>query len=181
LTARAPGDSLRGEEGFLMAYEGNVLDACGLLAIDLSDIAVVAVSGSGPNVCGHLLIHSYAGTGCYFHVAGVHTYPHYMPGNTFRRYLRENDKHELRRVRMRLPDPAGARGYMERALSSRWRWGVLPHNCVTFCEEVIRAGGGTWGSYSNCPAIATDVPQYEISRWMNGLENEIYRAYGVPR
>lgn len=39
-----------------MAYEGELLNECGTLHVDLSKIAVVAVSGSGPNVCGHLIV-----------------------------------------------------------------------------------------------------------------------------
>lgn len=141
----------------------------------------MAVSGSGPNVCGHLLLYSFANGGYYCHVAGVHTFPRYMPASEFPRYLKENGKRELRRIRIRLPNPAGAEAYLESALAGKWLWGVLPHNCVAFCEEVISAGGGTWSSASNCPALATDVPQQWLMQFMNELEAQIYRAYGVPR
>lgn len=60
-------------------------------------------------------------------------------------------------------------------------WGVLPHNCVAFCESVMAAGGGTWSSHSNCPTVATADTVQERARSFRGtLENEIYQLYGVP-
>jgi hypothetical protein len=59
---------------------------------------------------------------------------------------------------------------------------VLPNNCVAFVEDVIGAGGSTWASYSNCPAVAT-APTIagQIQAFFNGLQNDIYRQYGVAR
>lgn len=72
--------------------------------------------------------------------------------------------------------------YVEQLMANKWRWLVLPNNCVSFCEEIIQAGGGTWGSYSNCPTIATEETLSEqIQRFLTGLEAAIYNAYGVPR
>jgi hypothetical protein len=53
-----------------MPYEGEVLNACGIVHADLSEISVVAVSGDGANLCGHLLLFSPKGGGYYFHVTG---------------------------------------------------------------------------------------------------------------
>src|SRR5690606_18206778 len=115
-----------------------------------------AVSGSGPNKCGHLLMGTGArGDMIYFHVALVRGYPKYMTEAGYQRYLKENGKSELRRRHLALPDPQAARVYLERLMSETWNWYLLPNNCVAFVEEVIAAGGGTWGSYSNCPAVAT--------------------------
>jgi hypothetical protein len=164
-----------------MAYEGDVLNACGLFALDLREVAVVAVSGSGPNVCGHLVLYQPARGGLYFHVAGLHGYPRFMTEPNYRRYLRENRKRELKRIAMKLPDPTGAEAYVERALGRSWFWGVLPHNCVAFCEEVIRAGGGSWSSASNCPILAADVPQDLINHFLARLESAIYRGAGAAR
>ncbi len=64
-----------------MSYEGELLNACGVIDLDFSRTYVVAVSGSGPNVCGHLLLHVDSHVGYYFHVAtgdqlgGVRGYP----------------------------------------------------------------------------------------------------------
>jgi len=167
-----------------MAYEGEILNQCGLIEMDLTRVTVVAVSGDGPNVCGHLLLHAgSASGGYYFHVAGgVHTYPRYMSEAGYRRYLREAGKRELRRVPVALSDAQGARLYLENLMANQWTWLVLPNNCVAFVEEVIAAGGGGWSSYSNCPAIATqETINQQIQRFLNQAESEIYRLYGVPR
>jgi hypothetical protein len=166
-----------------MAYEGEVLDQCGLINLDFSTTYVVAVSGDGPNVCGHsLLCAGGSSGGTYIHVAGVYTYPHYMSENGYKRYLKETGKKELRRRQIEVPKPDQAYLEVERQLSEKWTWAVLPHNCVSFCEAIIRAGGGTWGSYSNCPAIATaDTVEERVKSayiWLNsGVEN----LYGIPR
>lgn len=161
-----------------MAYAGEVLDACGLVEMDFSSTSVVAVSGSGPNFCGHLLLHVGSRGGTYFHVAGLRDCPRYMTPEGYRRYLREEGKTELIRRRVSVPRPDDAVFKLEELTSKPWTWWVLPHNCVTFCEEVITAGGGEWGSYSNCPAIATDAYLDGVARW---LVNGVYDTYGVPR
>jgi hypothetical protein len=69
---------------------------------------------------------------------------------------------------------------LEELLSKSWLWGVLPNNCVAFVEEVIAAGGGTWSSGSNCPAIAV-ADSSDVGRLFKMLEASIYYTYGVPR
>lgn len=165
-----------------MAYEGEILDACGIVVVDFADAKIAAVSGDGPNVCGHLLIYSPAAGGYYFHVAGLRGYPRYMSDAGYRRYLQETGKRELRRLPMNLPNPTGANLEMERLLSEKWTWGVLPHNCVSFVESIISAGGGNWGSYTNCPALATaDTIDASIQNLLNWAEKSVYSAYGVAR
>jgi len=164
-----------------MAYDGEILNACGLIHPDFTETYVVAVSGDGPNVCGHLLIYDATG-GYYFHVFGVAGYPLYMDDGGYRRFLATNSKTELRRRKVELPNPAGARDFIERCLADTWVWLVLPHNCVAFVEAVIAAGGGSWGSYSNCPVIAVaDTLEERIERFYNWLESGVYELYGVPR
>ncbi len=166
-----------------MAYEGEILNQCGLIQLDFSTTYIVAVSGDGPNVCGHLLLRAGGSNGgIYIHVAGVHTYPHYMSENGYKRYLKETGKTELRRRQVDVPKPDEAYLEVERQLAEKWTWTVLPHNCVSFCEAIITAGGGVWGSYSNCPAIATADTVAErvksVYVWLNsGVEN----LYGLPR
>jgi hypothetical protein len=174
-----------------MAYEGEILNACGMIQLDFSDAYVVAVSGDGPNICGHLLFYAPNGGGYYFHATGDPTakglkqavgYPMYMNDSGFRRYLKETGKRELRRRKIELPNPSGAEIYVERLLSDHWLWAVLPHNCVAFVEEVIKAGGGTWGSYSNCPALATaDGVSDRIQSFYRWMNSGIYNLYGVPQ
>ncbi len=164
-----------------MAYEGEVLNACGVVQVDLTKIAVVAVSGSGPNLCGHLILYSPSRGGYYFHVADLYGPPRYMNASQYHRYLRANKKRELLRRYLELPDPRSAEQCLESLMASDWAWLILPHNCVRFCEVIIEAGGAEWGSYSNCPTVATDVPQEAIRRFLQTLESELYKAYGVPR
>ena len=165
-----------------MSYSGEILNQCGLIEIDCSRVAVVAVSGDGPNICGHLLLH--AGPrrgGYYFHVAELHGYPRYMNEAGYRRYLREAGKTEIRRRYLSLPDPGAALSYLEGLMANTWTWLVVPNNCVAFVEEVIAAGGGTWSSFSNCPDLATqDTISERINRFLNQLEGEIHNLYGVP-
>jgi hypothetical protein len=78
-------------------------------------------------------------------------------------------------------DRSGAYLQMERLMSERWNWGVLPNNCVAFAEDVIAAGGGTWSSASNCPSLATQpTPAERVQEFLSGLEREIYRMHGWP-
>ena len=165
-----------------MAYDGEEMNSCGTFDIDCSRVGVVAVSGSGPNVCGHLLLATNcAGNDVYFHVAVIHGKPKYMTSTGYQRYLKENGKSEIRRRLLSLPNPNGALVYLEGLMSDTWTWGALPNNCVAFVEEVIHAGGGDWSSYSNCPSVATqDSISERATRFMGQLENEIYQLYGVP-
>lgn len=56
------------------------------------------------------------------------------------------------------------------------------NNCVSFVEEVIQAGGGEWGSYSNCPAVATsDSISERIGRFYQWMESGVYGVYGLSR
>jgi len=66
-----------------MAYQGEILNACGIVNVDLKDAEVVAVSGDGPNLCGHLLFYTASSGGLYFHVAGLRAYPRFMNQNGF--------------------------------------------------------------------------------------------------
>jgi hypothetical protein len=171
------------ERRIFMAYDGEFLNQCGALNIDCSTVAVVAVSGAAPNVCGHLLSATgNPGNALYFHVALIRDYPKYMTEAGYQRYLKENKKTELRRRMLTLPDPQGAQLYLEHLMANTWTWGVLPNNCVALVEEVIQAGGGEWSSYSNCPSVATaDTVGTRINRFLNQMEFEIYQMYRLAR
>jgi hypothetical protein len=166
-----------------MGYNGETLNQCGAFSIDFSNIAVVAVSGDSPNICGHLLLHALGrGGGHYFHVAEFRGRPKYMNESGYRRYLCNAGKVEIRRRYLSLSNPSGALLYLENLMANKWTWLALPNNCLAFVEEVIHAGGGTWGSSSNCPTVATsDTISQHIQRFLRQLESEIYRLYGVPR
>lgn len=167
-----------------MAYEGEYLNACGTLKPDFSDSHVVAVSGSGPNVCGHLLFHAglyhfHVGTGD--QLGGIRGYPRYMNKSGYQRYLKENKKKELRRVAVKISKPKAALAYIEEVMSNRWTWGALPNNCVTFVEEVIQAGGSKWNSASNCPALATaESIESRATRFLGQLDRAVRHQLRVP-
>lgn len=165
-----------------MAYDGEVMVAGGRIPLDLSRVAVVEVTGDGPNVCGHVLL--YIHSGYYFHVPGfpaVRGHPRYMSERGYRRYLAEHGKSEVRRRSMALPRPYDAATHLEHSMARRWTWLVLPNNCVAFVEEVIAAGGGTWSSASNCPTIGLDPSLSEqwqdLERRYEQLERDIIRSF----
>lgn len=136
-----------------MAYEGDRLLFCPMVPFNFDDTHAVVVSGSWPNFCGHLILNVEGRGGRYLHVAGVRTYPRIMSKAGYDRYLRENKKRELRRYKVTITDPDAAMRKIDDLLAATWMWGILPHNCASFVEEVVEAGGGSEGLYSNCPAL----------------------------
>jgi hypothetical protein len=144
-----------------MPYEGEILDACPA-DLDFANSEAVVVSGASWNPCGHMVLCT--GTSStnswYFHVAGqgvrelygVYAYPKFMRGDeAFNRYLRENKKHEIRRLDAAITDPSGAYTKLMQLMAAKWFWEVLPHNCASFVKEVISAGGGNLAVMLNCP------------------------------
>jgi hypothetical protein len=136
-----------------MAYEGDILMFCPAVPYSFANTSAVVVSGSGPNFCGHLILNPGGPGGLYLHVAGVRTQPRLMNQAGYKRYLSENNKKELRRFGVVISNPEGAMRKIEELLSANWTWGILPHNCASFVEEVVQAGGSSAGLYSNCPAL----------------------------
>ena len=138
-----------------MAYEGDLAVECPSHAHDFSNTWVIVVSGAAINPCGHMVLNVGAIAGTYVHVAGVRGFPRFMSEMGYRRYLTENGKKELRRARVPISKPDAAMVKLEWLLSQKWTWGVLPHNCAAFVEDVVRAGGSNAGLYLNCPTIET--------------------------
>ena len=138
-----------------MAYEGEILNYCPSSAYTFSDTSAVVVSGATWNPCGHLILNVGGRNGVYLHVAGIHDYPRYMNEEGYQRYLRENGKREIRRTPVRITDINAAMLKLEYLLASKWTWGVLPHNCASFVEEIVQAGGSTAGLWLNCPSRGT--------------------------
>ena len=165
-----------------MAYEGELLDQCSIMTLDYSRAMMVAVSGDGPNVCGHMIVGFSGKSGfTYFHVAQVYGRPRYMSEDGFKRYLSETGKQQLGVSFINLPDAEGAQSYLCKLMGKKWAWGVIPNNCVAFIEEILAAGGAQWSSVSNCPAVAIKPPvTVQINNLLNDLNRSIYRYYGLP-
>lgn len=130
-------------------YLGEVMHMCPIKPFGWQHTRAVIVSGYGINFCGHCIL--YTGDGWYFHIDGVNNRPWFMREEGYMRYLRENGKHEIRRWIVKIPNPAGAQAKLEELLTKQWRWWVLYHNCESFVQEVVKAGGSNAGMYFNCP------------------------------
>ena len=125
-----------------MAYEGELLQYCPQNPFALGNAYAVVVSGDGPNKWGHMLLNTGWKGGMYFQVAGVHACPRYMTEVGYQTYLRETKKRELSRFPVHIKDPDAAQLKLEELLSKPWAWWGVVHNCETFAEEIIVAGGG---------------------------------------
>lgn len=134
-----------------MAYDGEPISFC--TEFDFSRAFVVVVSGVQWNPCGHMLLNTGGIGGWYFHINEVYGRPRYMREDGYRRYLRENDKTEISRTHVVVPNRQAASRKLEGLMNERWAWMVLPHNCVRFVEVILQAGGARAGLYSNCAIV----------------------------
>jgi len=123
-----------------MAYEGDVLLFCPAKPFAVAQAYAVIVTGD--TSWGHMLLNTGGVGGTYFQVAGVHSCPRYMNETGYQRYLRETGKRELRRFPLHLSNARAAHLKLEELLSKPWSWWVVRHNCETFVEEIVIAGGG---------------------------------------
>ena len=121
---------------------------CQAIPFDWNHTHIIVVSGTGPNFCGHALVN--AGT-YYFHVDGLNAKPHYMDEQGFKKYLKENEKRELQRKRVKVPNHHRAQKKLEKLSAKNWRWLVLPNNCASYVEEMLAAGGSKISNALNCP------------------------------
>lgn len=134
-------------------YEGDVMHRCLLTPFDFQNTSVVVVSGAKWNPCGHAILNTGGMGGWYFHIAGFNDPPKFMRPDGFFVYLRSNSKKVIRRSPIKIPNPAGSHAKLEELLANQWWWFLLPNNCASFIEDVVKAGGSTAGLYSNCPTL----------------------------
>lgn len=144
-----PNSALQESARDVPRYSGDVMLQCVVRPSDFQHACAGVVTGDPGNPCGHALLHT--GGGWYFHVAGGYAVPRFMSGSGYQRYLKENSKREIRRWPIKLPDPHGAHRKMQELLARQWLWLGIPQNCVSFVEEITRAGGSKAGMYFNCP------------------------------
>jgi hypothetical protein len=130
-------------------YEGDAMILCPLHATDFRHTCAVVVSGDGINACGHTLLH--VGDSWHVHIAGFYKAPKFMHEDGYKRYLKENGKREIRRWLINLPNPREAHRKLDELIAKPWLWGIVAHNCASFVEEVLQAGGSKAGVYLNCP------------------------------
>jgi len=127
--------------------------------LNFNEVEAVVVSGDSPNFCGHMILRV---DNYYFHVSGVFNYPMFLSNTEFDRYLRENNKTEVFRVKRKIFNPRSARSKLKSLLSKKWLWLILPNNCTDFVEEVIGAGENDINLISNCPTMLKIKIQQEI-------------------
>jgi hypothetical protein len=132
-------------------YEGASMVICPLEVRDFQHVCAVIVSGDGVNACGHTLLHISGSWGWYVHISGFYNAPKFIPESSYKKYLNENNKREIRRWDIKLPNPKGAHDKLHELVEKPWLWGIVAHNCTSFAVEVAQAGGSKAGQYLNCP------------------------------
>lgn len=182
-----------------MAFDGAPITSLSSLRLTHASCELLIVSGSGPNLAGHMLMElpaEPAGTVSIFHIGAVYDFPYWMKSADFGRYLRENKKKELGRKSITLTKPADARAWLATAITKKWPWGGIVNNCVSFCEDYIAAGGSKWSMRTNMPSLFnTQRPDEAIGNWVSDTyrraesgfasvlsqaEAEIRRRYRLP-
>ncbi|MCO8162690.1 hypothetical protein NJC38_10975 [Pseudomonas sp. 21LCFQ010] len=132
-----------------MSYFGEPLEICRAVPFNWGDTWLVVVSGDGPNFCGHALLR----VGFYyFHILGWAERPWYMTEQGFERYKHEGGKRELFRRKIIITKPLEAQRKLEALSVKPWHWLGVPNNCVSYVEDILRAGGANDASFINCPA-----------------------------
>jgi hypothetical protein len=132
-------------------YNGDEMILCPIHSSDFNHTCAVIVTGDGINACGHTLLH--IGDSWYVHIAGLYNRPKFLHESGYQRYLKENGKKEIRRWLIMIPNPTGAHARLHELTAKPWFWGIVAHNCSSFAEDVVRAGGSNAGQYLNCPLV----------------------------
>jgi hypothetical protein len=65
-----------------------------------------------------------------------------MNEQQFKRYLDESGKFVITVTRVGIRDPANAQRKLDELVSKPWSWWGVVHNCESFVEEIVTAGGG---------------------------------------
>lgn len=69
------------------------------------------------------------------------------------RYRQEGKKLELFRRKITISKPQEAQRKLEELSVRPWIWLGIPNNCASYVEDVLRAGGASDASLSNCPVL----------------------------
>lgn len=123
--------------------------------LDFSRAALVLVTGTMPNTCGHILLYVGGSTGHYFHFNGpsLFDYPKYLTEPEYRAFLRAEGKTELMRRRAEIRHSDRAATKLHELMNGKWLSFLISHNCASFAGEVLRAGGNFYTIPDHCPVM----------------------------
>ncbi len=144
-----------------MAYQGESgQHFINFNALSFTTVEVIVVTGITP--CGHTLLQI---DGFYFHISGVYDYPKFMNKIQFARYLRENDKTILFTTRRYFKNKKAALKKLKNLLKEKWSWLVIPHNCMSFAEDIVAAGEDDMALITNCPTLLQSKLMIKSGEW----------------
>src|SRR5262245_2430144 len=101
---------------------------------------IIGVNGGGANKWGHTILEVKQ---CYFQVArpGTH-FPCWLDPQGFKDYMVKESKKLWWRVHIKdITNPAKAWAELDKQLHETWTWGIMWHNCQSFAERIVHAGG----------------------------------------
>jgi hypothetical protein len=148
--------------------------------LDFGRTAIIVVTGTSPNTCGHALLYIGGGLGHYFQFNGptLFDYPTYLGSDSnYRSFLSSEGKRELLRRHYGIPKPEKAAARLSELLNGKWLSLLVSHNCAAFAVNVIRAGG------NSCPEIPDHCPVLDLG-WealMTAVFKPIREAIGTQK
>lgn len=154
-----------------MAYEGVQYHKAASLPFqvvmnDLVSESCFAVVVTGATKWGHCLLETPVG---FFHITDAgFTHPRHIPHLEFSRYLSENDKYV--KARFEILDLVNLANFNQKVLTSLrtgWMYGVCTNNCVTYVEDMLKAGGSGW-NLGKSPFPTDSLNMGTISKWQSG-------------
>lgn len=166
-----------------MAYIGDQINGKPMPKdLDWSRTEIVLVSGDTWNPCGHVLLSVGGGFGHYFQytTASVYGYATYIDSESnFQRYLLENKKSELSRKKLTIPDSKKAEERLTKLMNNKWAYGLVVHNCATFVEEVVKAGGNFWDFPDSCPSAGIKMRNWLDQVFGPSVTNAVLRMGAI--
>lgn len=158
------------------SYEGVILNQIPQGLLNLSNPAVVYVSGSGGNPFGHALFMISPSIG-YVHSVEPGTHQaRFIPHDEFERFMKEMGKTSWTMQPVELSNPQGAATFIQKCLTVGYTW-YPHHNCVSLCIEICQAGGSDVVPTSVLPTKATkdkgNIPKPAFSHPYDSITNDM--------
>ncbi len=111
---------------------------------------IVILRGMTVNLMYHAVIafgNPFSQNARFAHINDVNAQPEFMDRDQFSKFL-ENEGAPVMSVYTPeeageggVPDLQGMRDYLKDISSKSWKWELLHHNCLTFCLNILKAGG----------------------------------------